>query len=377
MFPYPSGAGLARRPSRGLHRHRHHRALQAAARLQRAAPDGLGRVRPARPSNTRSRPGSIRPSPRARTSRNSSRSSNASAFPTTGSARSTRPIPATTDGRSGFSSSSTIRGSIRRRKRRSRSPPIAAMIPTACASPMWPKSPVNWCPELGTVLANEEVIDGKSEVGGFPVVRRPMRQWMLRITAYAERLLDELEGLDWPESIKALQRNWIGRSEGAEIEFPVAGRIAGRRGTSDHRLHHAARHALRRDLHGARARASAGRSDHDAKSSAKRSQTYRDEIAAKVRSRTHRLAKEKTGVVHRRLRDQSGQRRTHPDLDRRLRADGLRHRRDHGRAGARRARLEFARKVRSADCARSSRRRGRRRRNRSATPATASRSIRR
>ncbi|MEY2520179.1 MAG: leucyl-tRNA synthetase [Verrucomicrobiota bacterium] len=81
---------------------------------------------------------------------------------------------------------------------------------------------VNWCPELGTVLANEEVIDGKSEVGGFPVVRRPMRQWMLRITAFADRLLDELEGLDWPDSIKALQRNWIGRSEGAAIEFPVA-----------------------------------------------------------------------------------------------------------------------------------------------------------
>ena len=82
--------------------------------------------------------------------------------------------------------------------------------------------PVNWCPELGTVLANEEVIDGKSEVGGFPVVRRPMRQWMLRITAYAERLIDELEGLDWPDGIKLLQRNWIGRSEGAEVEFRIA-----------------------------------------------------------------------------------------------------------------------------------------------------------
>ena len=86
--------------------------------------------------------------------------------------------------------------------------------------------PVNWCAELGTVLANEEVIDGKSEVGGFPVVRRPMRQWMLRITSFAERLIDELEGLDWPESIKALQRNWIGRSEGAEVEFAIEG-IAG------------------------------------------------------------------------------------------------------------------------------------------------------
>jgi len=82
--------------------------------------------------------------------------------------------------------------------------------------------PVNWCPELGTVLANEEVIDGKSEVGGFPVLRRPMRQWMLRITAFADRLIAELEGLDWPQGIKLLQTNWIGRSEGAEIDFKIA-----------------------------------------------------------------------------------------------------------------------------------------------------------
>jgi leucyl-tRNA synthetase len=80
---------------------------------------------------------------------------------------------------------------------------------------------VNWCPGLGTVLANEEVIDGKSEVGGFPVVRRPMRQWMLRITAFTERLLDGLDELDWPEGIKLLQRNWIGRSQGAEINFKI------------------------------------------------------------------------------------------------------------------------------------------------------------
>ncbi len=82
--------------------------------------------------------------------------------------------------------------------------------------------PVNWCPELGTVLANEEVIDGKSEVGGFPVVRRPMRQWMLRITAFAERLLDGLDELAWPDGIKLLQRNWIGKSKGALIDFKVA-----------------------------------------------------------------------------------------------------------------------------------------------------------
>ena len=83
--------------------------------------------------------------------------------------------------------------------------------------------PVNWCPALGTVLANEEVIDGKSERGGHPVERRPMKQWMLKITAYADRLLDDLEELDWPESIKEMQRNWIGRSEGAEVVFNVKG----------------------------------------------------------------------------------------------------------------------------------------------------------
>src|SRR5699024_4360018 len=95
---------------------------------------------------------------------------------------------------------------------------------------------VNWCPALGTVLANdevnvnwwlavgtvvakEEVIDGKSDRGGHPVVRRPMKQWMLKITKYADRLLDDLEDLDWPESLKEMQRNWIGRSEGAEVIF--------------------------------------------------------------------------------------------------------------------------------------------------------------
>ena len=84
--------------------------------------------------------------------------------------------------------------------------------------------PVNWCPGLGTVLANEEVTrEGRSDRGDFPVYRRPLRQWMLRITAYAERLLDDLDLVDWPESIKAMQRNWIGRSEGARVLFPVEG----------------------------------------------------------------------------------------------------------------------------------------------------------
>lgn len=83
--------------------------------------------------------------------------------------------------------------------------------------------PVNWCPALGTVLANEEVIDGKSERGSHEVIRKPMKQWMLKITKYAEELLDGLEDLDWPEGIKEMQRNWIGKSTGANINFPISG----------------------------------------------------------------------------------------------------------------------------------------------------------
>lgn len=86
------------------------------------------------------------------------------------------------------------------------------------------QAPVNWCPGLGTVLSNEEVTaDGRSEIGNFPVFRRNLRQWMMRITAYADRLVDDLDRLDWPESIKSMQRNWIGRSTGAQVRFPVSG----------------------------------------------------------------------------------------------------------------------------------------------------------
>ena len=85
------------------------------------------------------------------------------------------------------------------------------------------EAPVWWCEQLGTVLANEEVVDGKSEVGGFPVMRKPMRQWMLRITAYADRLLEDLNCIDWSHSLKEMQRNWIGRSEGAEVDFTLQG----------------------------------------------------------------------------------------------------------------------------------------------------------
>jgi leucyl-tRNA synthetase len=80
---------------------------------------------------------------------------------------------------------------------------------------------VNWCPKLGTALANEEVIDGRSERGGFPVIRKPLRQWMMRITTYADRLIEDLAGLDWPDSTRTQQAEWIGRSEGAEIDFLI------------------------------------------------------------------------------------------------------------------------------------------------------------
>ena len=116
--------------------------------------------------------------------------------------------------------------------------------------------PVNWCPGLGTVLANEEVTaDGRSDIGNFPVYRRPMRQWMMRITAMAQRLIDDLEPLAWPENVKSLQRNWIGASDGANIWLPMADPADG----ASRGLHHPARYPARRHLCRACTRASAGR----------------------------------------------------------------------------------------------------------------------
>ncbi|MBF5082482.1 class I tRNA ligase family protein [Quadrisphaera sp. INWT6] len=95
-------------------------------------------------------------------------------------------------------------------------------------------TPVNWCPGLGTVLANEEVTaDGRSERGNFPVVKRPLKQWMLRITAYADRLVDDLDRLDWPEAVKSMQRHWIGRSTGAQVRFALVGAPGAAAGAGD------------------------------------------------------------------------------------------------------------------------------------------------
>jgi leucyl-tRNA synthetase len=118
------------------------------------------------------------------------------------------------------------------RSRRGKGRPIAELpVPDDCPDPdafidskrlaYRAEVPVNWCPALGTVLANEEVIDGKSERGNHPVVRMPLKQWMLRITAYGDRLIEDLEAVDWPRAIKDMQRNWVGRSEGAEVDFKI------------------------------------------------------------------------------------------------------------------------------------------------------------
>ena len=105
--------------------------------------------------------------------------------------------------------------------------------------------PVNWCPALATVLANEEIVDGKSEVGGFDVIRKPMKQWVLKITAYAERLLDDLKLVEWPASTLEMQKNWIGRSIGAEVDFPLADATGNLRD-----VHDPSRYTVRRHLHG-------------------------------------------------------------------------------------------------------------------------------
>jgi leucyl-tRNA synthetase len=176
------------------------------------------------------------------------------------------------------------------------------------------EAPVNWCPELGTVLANEEVIDGKSEVGGFPVIRKPMRQWMLRITAYAEKLLADLNIIDWSDSLKEMQRNWIGRSEGAEVDFQVAGssetiRVFTTRPDTLFGATYMVLSPEHRLLPG------------EAVSSVCRRQE---------RPGTHRTGERQDRRLHRRLRPQPRQRRKDSHLDRRLRARHLWHRRDHG-----------------------------------------------
>ena len=366
MFPYPSGAGLHVGHPEGLHRHRHPLPLQADARLQRPAPDGLGRLRPARRAvrHQDQRP-SARSRPR-RTSTTSAGRSRCSASATTGTARSTPPTPTTTswtqwiflqlfdtwydpidqkarpiahlinellnenlrrragrsmhvnphagrhggDRRRSARRAAVARADRRRAARRHRRP--AAGVHRRGAGELVP-GPGHGAGQRGSHRRQERS-------GGYPVVRLPLRQWMLRITAYAERLLDDLDTLDWPERSRRCSANWIGQSEGAEVDFDIAPPDAtattnarerpGRRDDDDRRirLHHPARHALRRDLHGAGARASAGRSHHHAERSASRSRRTARGRRARATSTAGRR-EEEDRRLHRRLRDQPGQRR--------------------------------------------------------------------
>ncbi|MCW2917005.1 MAG: leucyl-tRNA synthetase [Actinomycetia bacterium] len=205
---------------------------------------------------------------------------------------------------------------------------------------------VNWCPCLGTVLANEEVTaDGRSDVGNYPVYRRPLRQWMLRITAFAERLIDDLELVDWPESIKQMQRNWIGASDGAHIDLNAA----------DHPEISIEVFTTRPDtLYGATyvvlapehplvdqlvpdawpegtpetgdTRRAGRRRRLDAEG---RHRRVRAHGRAAQRPAAHRGDRQ-DWRLHWRVRDQPGHRRADPGLPGRLRAHGLRNRRDHG-----------------------------------------------
>ena len=209
------------------------------------------------------------------------------------------------------------------------------------------EAPVNWCPGLGTVVANEEVTaDGRSDRGNFPVFKRTMRQWMMRITAYADRLLDDLDRLDWTDALKTMQRNWIGRSTGARVDFDSpAGPITVFTTRPD-------------TLFGATFMVLAP--EHPLVAELTTSQHAAEVVEyrkAAARVQGHRPAGRRSRQdrrVHGVVRHQPGHRRRHPGLDRRLRADGLRHRGDHGRAVRRPARLRVRHDLRPRHPGRSS-----------------------
>lgn len=202
-------------------------------------------------------------------------------------------------------------------------------------------APVNWSPGLGTVLANEEVTaDGRSERGNFPVFKAKLRQWNMRITSYADRLLDDLEALDWPEAIKLQQRNWIGRSEGARVDFPIDGEAITVFTTRQDTLFGATYMVLAPEhpLVEKFTPASWPEGTHEVwtgghATPAEAVTAYRAQAASKSDVERRGRGQGQDRRLHRRVRDQPGQRRAGPRLHRRLRPDGLRHWRDHGRPG--------------------------------------------
>ncbi len=206
-------------------------------------------------------------------------------------------------------------------------------------------SPVNWCPNDQTVLANEQVIAGMCERCGAEVTKRELSQWYFKVTDYAQRLLDDMEPLEktWPERVLAMQRNWIGRSEGAHVDFAIEGRR--RAGGS---LHDPPRHPVRRDvLRGGGRREAGGRAVR-----ARAARGLRRLPGGGPPGHRHRPAVD--GAAEDRcvlgaVRDQPGERRADPRMGRRLRAGRLRHRRDHGGTGSGPARLGLRRALRPAD----------------------------
>ncbi len=219
------------------------------------------------------------------------------------------------------------------------------------------EAPVNWCPGLGTVVANEEITpDGRSERGNFPVFKRNLKQWMMRITAYGDRLLADLDTLDWPESIKLMQRNWIGRSTGAHIDFPTGAgalRVFTTRPDTIFGATYmvaAPEHELVDEL--IPAVWPAGTKDAWTGGHATPGDAvahYRTFAAAKSDVERQADAKEKTGVFIGAYATNPVNGAGDPDLHRRLRAGRLRHRRDHGGTRPGRAGLGLRRGLRAAD----------------------------
>ena len=252
MFPYPSGDGLHVGHPEGYTATDILARYKRMQRLQRAAPDGLGRLRPAR----RAVRHQDRHPPRDHDPAQHRATSGARSAPWGFSYDWSREIDTTDPGYVKWTQWIF-------QKLYEKGLAYEAEVP------------VNWCPALGTVLANEEVIDGKSERGGHPVERVPMRQWMLRITAYADRLLEDLDGSSTGRShIKKMQREWIGRSEGARARFPLPDHDLRDRG-----LHDAAGHALRRHLHGAGARAPLVERHHHARAARRGRGVYVEQAA--------------------------------------------------------------------------------------------------
>ena len=307
----------ARRPPRGLHRDRHLRALQADARLQRAAPDGLGRVRPA-----------------GRAVRDEDRHA-----PEDHDRAQRRTLP-----RAAQKLGLLLRLGARGQHHRSRLLQVDA-VDLQAAVRARPRVPEASCPSGGARSSAPCSRTRKSSTANprsaaSRACASRCASGCCKITAYADSCSKDLDDarLARQHEGNAAQLDRPQRRRGGR--FPVAADDAGRRGPRprDPRVHDAARHALRRDLHGARARARARREAHDA-GAARRGRSVSRASVAQERARAHRAAEEQDRRLHRRLRDQSRDQRQDPDLDRRLRARGLRHRRDHGRAGARRARL--------------------------------------